>query len=181
VRHVYIPEQVRKPIQMSFIADELTLTREQEQQMAREEANLRESEEQVSLASKTVQVDTKKQVAGRVAEGDRLAETIRAETSRKIAAIGKETAALESEAEKVRGEAENRGKQLIEEAKADRFRLAVQAFGTPQAYNNWIFATGMPDDVELQLLYAGPGTLWTDMNRQSGDFGVRATIPLENK
>ena len=181
VRHVYIPEQVRKPIQMSFIADELTLTREQEQQMAREEAKLRESEEQVSLASKTVQVDTKKQVAGRVAEGDRLAETIRAETGRKVAAIAKETAALQAEAEKVRGEAENRGKQLIEEAKSDRFRLAVQAFGTPQAYNNWIFATGMPDDVELKLLYAGQGTLWTDMNRQGGDFGIRATIPLESK
>lgn len=180
VRHVYIPEQVRKPIQLSFIADELTLTREQEQETTKEEANLREAEEQVALASKTVEVDTKKQVAGREAEGDREAETIRAETIRMAAAIEKETAALEAEAEKVRGEAENKGKKMIEEATADRFRLAVEAFGTPQAYNNWIFATGLPDDVKLQLLYAGQGTLWTDMNRTGGDFGVRATIPLDS-
>ncbi len=78
VRHVYIPEQVRKPIQMSFIADELTLTREQEQLTAKEEAKLREAEEQVTLASRTVEVDTKKRVAARLAEGDREAETIRA-------------------------------------------------------------------------------------------------------
>lgn len=180
VRHVYIPEQVRKPIQMSFIADELTLTRTQEQETAREEANLRESEEQVLLASKTVEVETTKLVAERLAEGDKEAETIRAETTKLIAAIRKETAVLEAEAVKVLGEATNQGKQRVEEATADRFRLAVEAFGTADAYNNWIFATGLPDDVELKLLYAGEGTLWTDMDRSGGDFGVRATIPLQN-
>ena len=174
VRHVYIPEQVRKPIQMSFIADELTLTRKQEQATAREEAGLRESEEQVTLASKTVEVETKKLVAGREAEGEREADTIRAETIRLVAAIDKETAALQAEAETVKGEAENRGKQMVEEARADRFRLAVEAFGTPEAYNNWIFATGLPEDVELKLLYAGEGTLWTDLKN------VTPTLPLKN-
>ncbi len=67
---------------------------------------------------------------------------------------------------------------MVEEAKADRFRLAVEAFGTPQAYNNWIFATGLPDDVTLQLLYAGPGTLWTDIDKSGNSFGVRAMVPL---
>ena len=180
VRHVYIPEEVRKPIQMSFIADELTLTREQEQLTAKEEANFRESEEQVTLASRTVEVETTKLVAGREAEGNREAETTRAETSKLVAAIEKQTAALEAEAEKVIGEATNKGKQMVEEARADRFRLAVEAFGTPQAYNNWIFASGLPDDVELKLLYAGPGTLWTDLEGKA-DFGVRATIPIDNQ
>ncbi len=178
VRHVYIPEEVRKPIQMSFIADEMTLTRLQEQETAKEEASLREAEEQVLLASKTVEVETKKMVATKEAEGERLAETTRAETIKLVAAIEKETAALEAEAEKVLGEAENKGKQMIEEATADKFRLAVEAFGTPRAYNNWVFASGLPDDINLQLLYAGQGTLWTDMNRAGGDFGVRATVPL---
>ena len=68
---------------------------------------------------------------------------------------------------------------MMEEAKSDRFRLAVEAFGTPQAYNNWIFATGLPEDVKLQLLYAGEGTLWTDLNKSDGNFGVRANISLD--
>jgi hypothetical protein len=155
-------------------------TRTQEQETTKEEANLREAEERVSLASKTVEVETKKSVALKEAEGDREAETTRAETIKLVAAIEKETAALEAEAETVRGEAENKGKQMIEEATADRFRLAVEAFGTPQAYNNWIFASGLPEDINLQLLYAGQGTLWTDVNKASADFGVRAMLPLES-
>ncbi|MGY8770310.1 MAG: SPFH domain-containing protein [Pirellulales bacterium] len=179
VRHVYIPEQVRKPIQMAFISDELTLTREQEQLTAAEEGSFREAEEEVLLASKTVDVNTIKQVAEKIAEGDRTAAGTRAETEKLIAAIRKDTALLEAEATKILGEAENKGKQMMEEAKSDRFRLAVEAFGTPQAYNNWIFATGLPEDVKLQLLYAGEGTLWTDLNKSDGNFGVRANISLD--
>ncbi len=181
VRHVYIPEEVRKPIQLSFIADELTLTRGQEQETAKEEGNLREAEEKVMLASKTVEVETMKLVAAKEAEGDREAETTRAETIKLVAAIEKETASLEAEAETVLGEAENKGKQMSEEATADRFRLAVEAFGTPRAYNNWIFASGLPDDVNLQLIYAGQGTLWTDMDKAGANFGVRAVLPLETE
>ena len=180
IRHVYIPEQVRKPIQTAFIADELTLTRQQEQLTATEEGTFREAEENVLLASKTVEVDTLKQVAGKIAEGNRTAEGTRAETEKLAAAIQKETAILEADAAKILGEAENKGKQMVEEAKADRFRLAVEAFGTPQAYNSWIFATGLPDDIKLQLLYAGQGTLWTDMSKAGGNFGIRATISLDN-
>lgn len=179
VRHVYIPEEVRKPIQTAFIADELTLTREQEQLTAKEEGALREAEEQVLLAAKTVEVNTLKQVAEKMAEGNRTAEGTRAETEKLVAAIRKETALLEADATKILGEAENKGKQQIAEATSDRFRLAVEAFGTPQAYNNWVFATGLPDDVKLQLLYAGQGTLWTDMDKAGTNFGVRATIPLD--
>ena len=76
----------------------------------------------------------------------------------------------------VLGEAENQGKRMVEEATSDRFRLAVEAFGTPSAYNNWIFATGLPEDIELKLLYAGQGTLWTDLK----NIGVRANLPLDN-
>ena len=180
VRHVYIPKEVREPIQKSFIADELKLTRQQEQETAKEEGALREAENKVTLASKTVEVETKKKVASVLAEGNRTAEGIKAETVKMVAAIKKETAALEAEALKILGEAENKGKQLQEEAKSDRFRLAVEAFGTPQAYNNWYFATNLPDDVELKLLYAGEGTLWTDMDKASGGFGIRGNIPLKS-
>jgi hypothetical protein len=175
VRHIYIPQEVRKPIQMSFIADELKLTRMEEQETARAEALLREAEKNVELEKERVEVDTIRQVEGHIAEGDREAKGIEAETVKLVAAIQKDTAGLEAEAVTVLGEAENKGKKMVEEATADRFRLAVEAFQTPSAYNNWIFATGLPDDVELKLLYAGQGTLWTDAG---SNFGIRATIPL---
>jgi len=177
VRHIYIPQEVRKPIQMSFIADELKLTRIEEQETAKAEAFLREAEKNVELEKERVEVDTIRQVEARVAEGDREAKGIEAATVRLVAVIEKETAVLDAEALTVLGEAENKGKQLIEESTADRFRLAVEAFKTPSAYNNWIFATGLPEDVNLRLLYAGQGTLWTDAGQ---DFGIRATLPLSS-
>ncbi|MFM7117869.1 MAG: band 7 protein, partial [Planctomycetota bacterium] len=72
-------------------------------------------------------------------------------------------------------ESQSKGQQMIEEAKAEKFGLAVKAFGNPNAFNDWTFASGLPDDMELKFLYAGPGTLWTD----SKDLGLRANLPIE--
>jgi hypothetical protein len=174
VRHIYIPQEVRQPIQLAFIAEELTLTRVQEQETAKAKALLQEATKQVDLATETVTVDTERQYQARLAAGNREAGRIDAETKKLTAVIEKETAALNAAATRVLGEATHKGEQMVEEAKADRFRLAVEAFGTPGAYNNYIFAEGMPEDVDLKLLYAGDGTLWTDYD----NFGIRATIPV---
>lgn len=167
VRHIYIPQVARKPIQDAFIADELTLTRQTEQQTAVAEANFEEAKNQVILATETVDVDTTKQVEEKQANGIRQSEQIRAQTVRFVAEIEKETAALEAQAVEILGQAKNSAKQLLEEARADKFRLAVEAFGSAEAYNNFVFASGLPESVELKLLYAGKGTLWTDLNNLS--------------
>lgn len=175
VRHTYIPREVREPIQMAFIADELKLTREQEQQTARAEALLREAEQNVILETERVTVDTDRQFQSQLAEGDRQSKQLDAQTARQVAQIDRETAELKSEARKLLSEAENKGQQMVEEAKAEKFGLAVQAFGNPDAFNDWTFATGLPDDIELKFLYAGPGTLWTD----SQSLGLRANLPID--
>ncbi len=175
VRHIYIPKEVREPIQSAFVADELTLTREQEQLTARAEGLLRQAEKNVELETETVDVDTDKKYQTNLAEGDRKAKKIDAQTARMVAAIKRETAELNAEAATMLGQAENEGKTLIEQAHADRFRLAVEAFGSAEAYNDWIFASNLPDNVELKLLYAGEGTLWTD----SEALGIRANIPIQ--
>jgi regulator of protease activity HflC (stomatin/prohibitin superfamily) len=163
VRHIYIPKEVRQPIQTAFVADELKLTREQEQRTAKMEADLREAERKVELERSRTEADTRKLVGERLAEGTKLAAETRADTRKLVAAIAKETANYKAESRLVLGEATNKGKQLVEEAKAGRFKLAVDAFGTPTAYNNWTFATNLPDNIELRMLYAGPGTMWTDL------------------
>jgi hypothetical protein len=61
------------------------------------------------------------------------------------------------------GEAENASKRMQQEARAQLFELAVKAFGDPTAYTKWQFAQGLPDDIELKMIYSGPGTLWTDL------------------
>lgn len=177
VRHIYIPKEVREPIQTAFIADELKLTREQEQVTTKKEADLREKEKMKDVEAEKVLSDTKKQVAEIIALGDKSVGETEAETIKLVAAIDRQTAAIEAEATMVIGEANATAEKLKQEAEAQLFELAVQSFGSPGAYNRWIFATGMPKDVDLQLMYAGEGTLWTDMNK---DVGIRINKNLPN-
>ena len=163
VRHIYIPQEVRVPIQKKYVADELKLTRDQEQLTAKTEANLREAEKKVELESERIVVETEKLVAEKKAEGDRTAAETAAETLKLVAAIAKQTAELDRESTVTLGEAEASAQKLMEEAKAGRFKLAVGAFGSGDAFNQWVFASGLPDDIQLQLLYAGDGTFWTDL------------------
>jgi regulator of protease activity HflC (stomatin/prohibitin superfamily) len=163
VRNIYIPQEVRLPIQEGYIADELKITREQQQLTAMTEAKLREAEEKVKLQAETIRVETEKLVAAKLAEGEKKAAETRAETAKLVAAIASQTAAIEKNATILLGEARAKAKTLSEEAKAEKFKLAVQAFGSGQAYNQWVFAQGLPDDIELNLFYAGEGTFWTDL------------------
>ncbi|MHC5028735.1 MAG: SPFH domain-containing protein [Planctomycetota bacterium] len=172
VRHIYIPQEVRIPIQEGYIADELTLTREQEKITATTEANLREAEKRVELEAERVRVETDKMVANTIAEGAKKAGEIDAESQQLVAAVDKQIATLQAERTVVVGEANASAQRMAAEAKAQKFQLAVAAFSTPSAYSKWEFAEGLPNDVDLQLIYAGEGTLWTDLKN------IVPTLPL---
>ncbi|MBL8810130.1 MAG: band 7 protein [Planctomycetaceae bacterium] len=163
VRNIHIPQTIREPIQQKFVADELKLTRDQEQLTARTESALREAEKKVELETERIGAETKKLVAEAIAEGEKEAEETRAETLKKVAAVAKETAELEAQASVTLGKAKAGAKQIEAEAKSELFQLAVAAFGSGDAYNQWVFASGLPENVKLDLFYAGEGTLWTDL------------------
>jgi len=163
VRHIYIPKDVREPIQKGYIADELALTRTQEATTAKTEMKLRAAEQTVKLEAAKITEGTKKLVANVNAEGQKTADTTAAETEKMIAAVDRKVADIEAQKVVAIGEAENASKRLQQEAKAQLFELAVKAFGDPSAYTQWQFATGLPDDIDLKMIYSGPGTLWTDL------------------
>ncbi|WP_286764491.1 MULTISPECIES: SPFH domain-containing protein [Rhodopirellula] len=174
VRHIYIPKNVREPIQKGYVSDELKLTRDEETKTARIEANLREAERKVDLEAERVQVDTERLRAGVLAEGEKKAKEIAAETERLIAQIDRETAELDAQRSVLLGRASAEAKQMAAEATADKFRLAVQAFGSPSAFNKWEFAEQLPTSLDLKMFYAGEGTLWTDLE------SVQPTLPLKS-
>ncbi|MFN9823773.1 MAG: SPFH domain-containing protein [Planctomyces sp.] len=165
VRNIHIPQDIRKPIQEKFVADELKLTRDQEQLTARTEAELREAERKVELETDRIGAETTKLVAEAVAEGQKLAEETRAETLKLVAAVERQTAELEAQATVNLGRAKADAKKVEAEARSERFGLAVGAFGSGEAWNQWVFASGLPDDLKLDLFYAGAGTLWTDLSK----------------
>ncbi len=163
IRHIYISKDVREPIQKGYVAEELKLTRAQETTTAKMEANLREAEQKVLLEAARINEGTKKLVAETKASGQKESATIAAETERKVAEIDKKCAELVAQKTIALGEAENAAKKMQQEARAQLFELAVKAFGDPSAYTKWEFAQGLPEDVDLKMIYAGQGTLWTDL------------------
>lgn len=172
VRHIYIPKDVREPIQKGYIADELTLTREQETKTAKTEANLREAEQKVLLEAAKITEETKKLVANVKATGQQTAEQMQADTERKVATVDRQAAEIDAQRVVTLGEAESQAKKLQQQSRAELFGLAVKAFGEPAAYTQWEFAEGLPQDIDLKMIYAGSGTLWTDLK------GVVPTLPV---
>jgi hypothetical protein len=162
-RHIYVPAQVREPIQKAKIADELTKTREQEQLTAKAEADLTEAKAKVTLEERRTSAATAKLVAEVEAEGEKKAREIEANTERLIAEIDAKTAAIAAQSTTVLGQASARSTELVREAEADKFRQYVKALGGPDAYNRYVFAEGLPATLRLGIFYAGPGTFWTDL------------------
>jgi hypothetical protein len=162
-RHIYVPAQVREPIQRKHIADELTKTREQEQLTARAEADLTEAKAKVVLEERRTKAETMKLVAETSAEGDKKAKQIAAETEKLKAEIDAKTAKIQAQITTTMGEAEAKRVELSNQAEADRYRQYVETLGGPDAYNRYVFAEGLPQDMKLGMFYAGPGTFWTDL------------------
>jgi len=162
-RHIYVPKAVREPIQKSKVADELTKTRDQEQLTAKAQADLTEAKAKVVFEEKRTQAETNKMVAEVGAEGEKKAKEIEAMTEKLRAEIDAKTAAIEAQTTRLLGEAKAKSVKLSKEAKAQRFQLLVKALGSPDAYERYIFAEGLPADLRVGIFYAGPGTLWTDL------------------
>ena len=61
--------------------------------------------------------------------------------------------------------------------KARGFQLKAQAFGDPVAYNLWNFAQNLNPNLTVNILHAGDGTLWTDLEKaRMGDLGGAKVI-----
>ncbi|HWE39902.1 MAG TPA: SPFH domain-containing protein [Isosphaeraceae bacterium] len=162
-RHIYVPVEVREPIQKANIANELKLTRDQEQLTAKAQAEFIRAKEEVAAQEQLTAAETDNKVAQRKAEGDKQAGEIDAETLRLNAHIAAETAKIDAEIARIKGTAQAKKSEMLNQAKAERSKLYVKALGGPDAYNRYMFADRLPDDLRLGVFYAGPGTFWTDL------------------
>jgi hypothetical protein len=174
VRHIYIPKEIRQPLQEGYIADELKLTREEEKITKQAEGELREAEKKVLQETEKVKVETAKLVAAALAEGQKQVGEIEAGTKQQVAATERRIAELDAKKIAMLGKAKASADQLQKEATSQKFNLAVKAFGNSGAYTRWQFAEGLPENIQLQLFYAGEGTLWTDLKN------VMPTLPIAN-
>jgi hypothetical protein len=162
-RHIYVPAEVREPLQKAKIADELKLTRDQEQRTAMAQADLTEAKAKVVLEERRTMAETGKLVAELAAEGQKKAREIEAVTEKLRAEIDAQTAKVNAKIKTTLGDAEAKKLELSNQAEAELYRQYVQVLGGSEAYNRYVFAEGLPADLRLGVFYAGPGTFWTDL------------------
>lgn len=168
-RRVYVPVKIQLPIMQAQLKREEMLTNKEIEETAKVEAKVEEQKSLVDLEIEQVKADT------RVLRAD-----IRADSEKKIGEYEAETKLLvnkiELEIQKINTQLADihslaqaevidfRGKKEAQVAQA-----YIEAFGSAEAYNAYIFAVNaLPEEkLPIKVIHAGEGTLWTDLNAQN--------------
>jgi len=182
IRHVNVPMQILDPIQQASIAQEQDLTNQEKQNTAKKMAQLNTELSLIEQRREQVAQETEKLKAEILADQEKQVAEIQGNTLKLAALIEKETAGVRAEKTVRLGKAETEKIRLVDGEKAKGFQLKVNAFGDPMAFNLWVFADGLNDQVDVNILHAGDGTLWTDLQKaRLGDLGGAAVIKGKKK
>ncbi|MEI6350088.1 MAG: SPFH domain-containing protein [Verrucomicrobiota bacterium] len=172
IRHVNVPEQILTPIQQASVAQEQDLTNQERQNTAKKQAELNTQLSMVDQAGQQVLQETEKIKAGIKANQIKQVAEIGGETLRLASNIEKQTAGIRAQKTTTLGKAAADVVRMVEGEKATGYQMKIKAFGDPVAYNLWTLASSLDDDLKINILHSGPGTLWTDLQKSGmGDLG----------
>ena len=170
IRHVDVPDQILQPIQQSSLAVEQNLTNIALQNTARKQAELNTEETLIEQRRQEVMQETEKMVAEIKAQQEKSVAEIYANTNLLVAKTAQDTAGIRAAVTRITGQAEAQITSMVEGEKSNGFKLQVGAIGSPEAYNLLMFSKQLNPKLEMQIIHAGEGTLWTDLKKQQG-FG----------
>ncbi len=177
IRHVNVPEQILDPIQQSSIAVEQDLTNKEKQNTARKQAELNTELGLVEQRRRQVAQETEKLKAEILADQEKQVAQLQAEAVRQTAEIGRQTALVRADKTRKLGQAQASTIAWVEGEKAKGFELKAAAFGDPAAFTLWEFANNLNKDLRVNILHAGSGTLWTDLEKATlGELGGAAVL-----
>ncbi len=163
IRHVEVPDEIRAPIQQASIAIEQDLTNKERQNTARKQAELNTNLSLIQQRGEQVMQETEKIKAEIAADLGKQVAEIQAETLKKAAEIKKQTAAIAADKVRVLGQAKAAALQRVDGERANGLRLKTAVFNDPVAYARWRFADSLNPAMNLNIIHAGEGTLWTDL------------------
>jgi hypothetical protein len=83
---------------------------------------------------------------------------------------------LDAQRTEILGKADADVAQLKADAQAKGAKMLVDALGSPQAYNLYTFAQNF-QPTDLRLIFAGPGTFWTDLKSVQELSGAKILEP----
>ena len=163
IRHVEVPDEIRAPIQQASIAIEQDLTNKERQNTARKQAELNTELSLIQQRGEQVMQETEKIKAEIAADLSKQVAEIQAETLKKAAEIKKLTASITADKVRVLGRASASALQKVDGERANGLHLKTAVFSDPVAYAQWRFADTLNPQMQLNIIHAGEGTLWTDL------------------
>jgi hypothetical protein len=179
IRHVDVPLQILDPIQKASIATEQDLTNIERQNTAKKQADLNTGMSLIEQRRAQVAQETQKLKAEIKADQEKQVAEIQAGTIKQIALIDKNTAEVRADITRTLGKAAADSMKLVENERARGAQMKTQAFGDPIAFSMWEFAGSLRPDLRINILHAGEGTLWTDL--QKATLGELGGATLMNK
>ena len=165
IRHVEVPDEIREPIQQASIAVEQDLTNKERQNTARKQAELNTELSLIKQRGEQVIQETEKIKAEIGADLGKQVAEIAAETLKKTAEIKKETAGITANRVRVLGQADASALQKVDGERAKGLQMKTAVFSDPVAYSQWRFADTLNPEMKLNIIHAGEGTLWTDLEK----------------
>ena len=177
IRHVNVPMQILDPIQQASIAVEQDLTNKEKQNTAKRQAQLNTELSLIEQRREQVAQETEKIKGEMRANQDKEVAEIKANAQKFVAEIENQAALVRAEKTRKIGEARAKVITLVEGERANGFNLKAQAFGDPTAFSLWEFANSLSQDMKINILHTGPGTLWTDLEKATlGELGGAAVL-----
>lgn len=171
VRHVEVPSEILEPIQQASIAKEQDLTNKTQRETAKKQAELNTELAMVQQLKKETEQETLKITATTAAEMKKDVAVIEAQAKLDVAKLDLERATVEAKIIRTRGEAEVKAKFAVENEKALGERRRAKVFKDSSTLADLVFAENMATNLEIRVIHAGEGTLWTDLK------GAAMTIP----
>jgi len=185
IRHVNVPDEIIEPIQKASIAVEQDLTNQEKQNTAKKLGLLNTQTSMIDQRGAEVAQQTAALKATIKADQEKAVAEINAETIKQTALIEQQSAGIRAKKTMTLGKAGADKIAMVEGEKAKGFQLKATALGDPQAYTLAELAKSLNPDVRINILHAGEGTLWTDLEKaRLGDLGgakLLGKAPAEKK
>jgi len=181
VQDTLVPETISGPIQDARIATEWNVTNTEKTKTEAKKAELDEMTGRILQVEQIVEFETQRQEGNIKAGQEKKTTEIAAQTRLLVADFARQTAEIKANVRRKLGAADAKVVELKGQAEGDGFAKLVQAAGSSRDYTDYQFALQLPAKLRLALIYAGPGTLWTDLQKASDIAPLGVLKELKDK
>ena len=130
---------------------------------AKKLAELNIETELIEQRRREVVQETEKLVARIAAERDQAVAQLKAETELTVAELKLKKSELLAKIAQLKGETEVKTRYLVDNETARGELLKAEALGGAAKLSELKLVDSLNPEVETRIIYAGPGTLWTDL------------------